>query len=166
MKSGETDGLSDILREMAEKPDSTFKTSYREAENTPVKNDPQQPHRDTLDAGTAPPLATALPDKPPVMPPRSASGTGRQQTPYATLRHGHRQHLGLKTMAMLVLSTVGMLLLIPAVWALLLLAGAEVWNHDRTGAHKMALLMLICWPIAFALLCGAVYYFIQIKKHN
>ncbi len=53
---------------------------------------------------------------------------------------------------------VGGLLLVPAVWATLLLGGANVWGAARQDANRMATAMLVCWPLAMALVGAGIYY--------
>lgn len=60
--------------------------------------------------------------------------------------------------AVKVCMVVGMLLFVPALWAVLQLAGVPVPRHDADGAGAMALLMLVCWPIGILLVAGAFYY--------
>ena len=58
----------------------------------------------------------------------------------------------------ILLLLVGGLLLIPAVWATLLLGGANVWGAARQDANRMATAMLVCWPLAIALVGAGIYY--------
>ena len=65
-----------------------------------------------------------------------------------------------------VLLTVGVLLLVPAVWAVLVLLGASVWRSDWPGADRMSLIMLMCWPIAAGLIAGACWCWPRAKTHR
>ena len=67
----------------------------------------------------------------------------------------------LKATAAPLLGTVGVLLLIPAFWALLLLAGVGVPGSAREDSRGMAAVMLTCWPIAICLIITAVIFFKQ-----
>lgn len=69
---------------------------------------------------------------------------------------------GLKAVASPVLITVGLLMLIPAVWAVLFLSGSI--TSDKHDARVMAFVMLACWPIAIALIGGGVWFIFQVKK--
>src|SRR5687768_959396 len=73
---------------------------------------------------------------------------------------------GLKAIAIPILATVGVLLLVPGVWAILLLSGAQVWSSHRSSARPMALAMLVCWPIALALFGAAMMFFKQIQREK
>jgi len=73
----------------------------------------------------------------------------------------------LKATAIPILITVGFALLIPGTWALLLLAGAKwVWSANRENARGMAMVMLVCWPIAFSLFFGALFFFRQVQAEK
>ncbi|MFA7236374.1 MAG: hypothetical protein WC058_05880 [Phycisphaeraceae bacterium] len=53
---------------------------------------------------------------------------------------------------------IGMLLLIPGLWAVGILLGLNVPMAYRTSARGMAYLMLVCWPVAAALIGGSIHY--------
>ena len=74
--------------------------------------------------------------------------------------------LDLKATAAPLLATVGVLLLVPAFWSLLLLAGVNVPGSDREDAGQMAAIMLVSWPIAICLIVAAVFFFLQIAKEK
>ncbi len=69
---------------------------------------------------------------------------------------------GLKTASVPVLITVGLLLLVPGVWSLLILTGT--WESPREDARTMAIAMLATWPIALSMFCGAWFFWHQTKK--
>ena len=71
---------------------------------------------------------------------------------------------GFRAVAAPVLATVGGLLLIPAVWATLLLGGVEVPGSRRSDAASMAMFMLMCWPVAICLIAASVHFFLQVMK--
>jgi hypothetical protein len=72
-----------------------------------------------------------------------------------------------KAVAIPVLITVGLLLLIPGIWSVLLLAGVEVWNSRAPGAQRMAVVMLIAsWPMSICLLGGAALFFHQLRSEQ
>jgi hypothetical protein len=76
-------------------------------------------------------------------------------------RHDH----SLKAMMVPVFFTVGALLLIPAIWSVLLLLGFDwVWARKSESATLMAVVMLSCWPISGILLFGAAYFYRQIRS--
>lgn len=53
---------------------------------------------------------------------------------------------------------IGMLLLIPGLWAVGILLGLNVPMAYRTSARSMAYFMLVCWPVAAALIGGSIHY--------
>ena len=62
-----------------------------------------------------------------------------------------------------VLYTIGLMLLVPAMWAVLILSGAEkIPGAQIDDAPMKAKFMLICWPVAILLLATAIYYTLQI----
>ena len=71
---------------------------------------------------------------------------------------------GFREVAAPVLLTVGLLLLIPAIWSTLLLGGVGVPGSMRSDAPKMAMVMMLCWPVAICLLAASVHFFIQMVK--
>ena len=72
----------------------------------------------------------------------------------------------LKAVAIPLLITIGALLLVPAVWAVLILCGAHVWRWENPNAKAMALVMLMCWPIAGILIAAAVFFYKQIQRQK
>jgi len=91
--------------------------------------------------------------------PQSSPPPSRRRTPPKRKPTG-----GMKGVAIPVLITVGGLLLIPAIWAALLLAGAI--DSQREGAQTMAYAMLACWPIALILFAAAGFYFYIMQKEK
>lgn len=65
-----------------------------------------------------------------------------------------------------VLITFGILTLLPAVWAVLILMGVKTWMHDGQDVAGMAKLMLVCWPVSLGLLAGGVYMVVQVSKEK
>lgn len=53
---------------------------------------------------------------------------------------------------------IGMLLLVPGLWAIGLLVGLPIPLAGKTGATAMAYLMLLCWPISICLIWGAFHF--------
>jgi hypothetical protein len=74
-----------------------------------------------------------------------------------------QKHHEFRAIAAPVLMTVGVMLLIPAIWAIMVLTGARVPMSDRPDAPTMAKVMLICWPLALTLIIPAVLLFAQIS---
>ena len=77
---------------------------------------------------------------------------------------GRRRKKGLqdiKPVAAPILGTVGAMLMVPAIWAVMILQEYEIWASDRSDAVLMAKVMLICWPIALILLASAAVFFWQ-----
>lgn len=77
-------------------------------------------------------------------------------------RKGKKKNNELKAMAAPILMTVGVMLLMPAFWAVLVLTGAPVPMSDREDASTMAKVMLLCWPLALTLVIPAVFMFVQL----
>jgi len=72
---------------------------------------------------------------------------------------------GLKQVAAPVLLTTGLLLLVPAVWAVLQLSGLV--TSEKDDANTMAMAMLIAWPMALILIAAGgwfVWQVVQAKK--
>lgn len=53
---------------------------------------------------------------------------------------------------------LGMLLVVPGLWAIGLLANLPVPMAEKGNADAVAYLMLLCWPIAAILIGGALFY--------
>ncbi len=85
-------------------------------------------------------------------------------TPRTTRRNAKSNDL--KAVAAPLLATVGVLLLIPAMWALLLLMGVGVPGSARDDSRPMAAVMLISWPIAICLIAASVLFFNQILREK
>lgn len=69
---------------------------------------------------------------------------------------------GIKATAAPVLLTVGILVLIPAVWSVLHLSG--IARSSKDDADGMAMFMLVCWPIALALIAAGVVFMMQAMR--
>lgn len=77
-----------------------------------------------------------------------------------------------------VLFTVGLLMMVPAIWAVLLLMGYDHFlgiplpgtNQDdptqMEQAELMAWVMMACWPIGLILLIAAIVMFVQVAKNK
>jgi len=65
-----------------------------------------------------------------------------------------------------ILMTVGLLLQVPGVWAVMVKMGKEVPGSDRAEAATMANVMLMCMPLGLILISGAVYFFIQVRDEK
>lgn len=63
-----------------------------------------------------------------------------------------------------ILLTVGLLVLLPAIWGTMLLLGMDVFMSERSNAKTMATFMMVCWPIAVALIATAIVLFLQVSK--
>jgi len=68
---------------------------------------------------------------------------------------------GIQKFATFPLITVGLLMLIPAIWSVMVLNGQEAPGSDRPDARNMAYLMLVCWPIAILLLGAGGTFLVQ-----
>lgn len=80
------------------------------------------------------------------------------------MRRRQAQNTGLKEVGSPILITVGLLLCYPGFWALMILTGT--WTSERESAASMAKVMLVCWPIAIALIAGGVMFFMQARDEK
>lgn len=64
------------------------------------------------------------------------------------------------------LATVGILLLVPAVWSTLLLVGVTVPGAEREDSRPMAAVMLLSWPIALCLIAASIAFFLQVTRYK
>ena len=149
------DGRSDVLRQMAGLEQSAPGSARRPRVRRPVSDD-----KGDNDAGVGDGVASEGPAEALA----AAQRVHRQRAADGLRRRERKQTDHLKVAAVPILAIVGVLLLIPAVWAVLLLTGTPVWHHQRTGARSMAAVMLICGPIALAMFCGAAYYGTQLRR--
>jgi hypothetical protein len=154
-------GLSDTLRHMAQNPPSD-KVDLGDASPAPDESPSDHAEHGPLalndDSGGAYGLAAHEEHSP------HADGAAMPSAPYIPtrpLRNGHDH--GLKAMAIPIFTTVGGLLLVPAVWAVLVLAHVPVWASESDSATLMALVMLACWPISGILLLGAFVFYKQTR---
>jgi hypothetical protein len=94
----------------------------------------------------------------------AAAGVGVEAGPTATVRKPvpRRRSDGGKAMAVPVLLTLGVLMLVPAVWSLLHLTGLRV--DEAANADIMALFMLVCWPLALFLIGSAAVMLRQLRR--
>lgn len=165
MTQGGDQGLSDVLREMAgggseahyenssgADADHTSGVEAHEpamAQAAPVKSHPRNNRPTAAGARSSPPRANR----------RTATPVRNPNRPVA--RSGSHN---LKATAAPLLVTVGVLLLVPAFWSVFLLVGMKVPGWDRGDARSMAMAMLICWPLALALIAAAVVLFLQLMR--
>ncbi len=68
---------------------------------------------------------------------------------------------GLKAFAAPIVLVVGVLLLVPGIWSLLVLTGAM--QSEQEGATGMAMMMLVSWPVSFCLLVAGAVMFVQVR---
>ncbi|MBS3822132.1 MAG: hypothetical protein KGY81_10265, partial [Phycisphaerae bacterium] len=119
--------------------------------------DPDMPHALAAESGDAAPV-WALDDDDPATPAGSASrrlASRRPRRPSGSARFGVKASM-----------IIGMLLLVPAIWAVCLFAGVDVPNASAANAERMALLMLFCWPVSLALIGGSVYFNRQLTSQQ
>lgn len=88
------------------------------------------------------------------------------QPSYRPVQPRQKKTSDFKAVAAPVLLTVGCMLLVPAFWAVLVLAGAAVPMADREDAPSMAKVMLLCWPLALSLLIPAIFIFINLSNEK
>ncbi len=152
-------GLSDVLRDMAE--GNHAKPAPGAGQTTPGRPPTGAAHDDLMpgeiDDESGEVLGVAmLTDQPTAFTAgnRPAARTPSRHVP----RGGHPD--GLKAIMLPVFGTVGLLLLIPGVWALLILGGVEALVPEGRAiedAQQMAYFMLIALPMALILLAAAGY---------
>ena len=178
-----SESLSDVLRDMADSPPKPSQTSNSDDDPTAPASDQEETpdgfNSDEPDppAASASPAQAAIDDEDDdeemvVVELDDESGEAVGQAVEPAPRSSPRRRTpprrkptgGMKGVAVPVLITVGGLLLIPAVWAALLLAGAV--TSEREGAQTMAYAMLACWPIALILFAAAGFYFYIMQKEK
>lgn len=120
-------------------------------------------------AGVASPRRRAAAAEPAARPRKKAPSVKKSNGSAQKVAKGRKplrrsQSNDLKATAVPLLGTVGGLLLIPAVWAVLVLAGVAVPAADREDSRPMAAIMLVSWPIAICLIWAAVYFHFQVAK--
>jgi hypothetical protein len=108
----------------------------------------------------------ALPSLKPTAPDGAAAAIPRPAKAKAKATAARRSTGGLKALAVPILVTLGLLMLLPAVWGTLMLIGVEVPASDRDGATLMAAFMLVCWPIALAMFGIAGVLFRQVSRQK
>lgn len=83
-------------------------------------------------------------------------------------RRSARMHVkpaaNLKAVFAPVFLTLGVLMLLPGIWAVLVLLGQDVWMSKAQGVDTMAKIMLVCWPVAIGLLAGAFIALVQLSR--
>ncbi len=110
----------------------------------------------------SPPEAAPASDDP--MAQAAAAAAAPRRTP---VRPGAKKKKSsdLSATAAPILLTVGLLLMVPAVWAVMILRGYEnAWGADRPNAGMMAKLMLSAWPMGLILIGSGIYCFIKAFK--
>jgi len=150
-----TDDLADVLGDLADgkQPDADDDqpTPHDQTEIAETNERIQAEHTQTDDAelvGVEQIIAGPTPGPSRRRRPAGAGGSGRRQKgPTPLARHGVKACL-----------IIGMLLLIPALWAVGILIDLPVPMSGRSSADAMAYLMLLCWPIAGALIWGAFHF--------
>ncbi len=171
LMSQHDDGLSDVLREMAagQQPAPPSHPQPMPEIQAAERIDPK-PRPQPRNAGVSPrpqPVTRASTSRPAA---RAPSQTRR--APSTNTRTAHRRPAarssshGLKATAAPLLATVGVLLLVPALWSVLTLSGMNVVGSDREDAQAMAMVMLVCWPVALCLLIAAGVFLKQILQEN
>jgi len=151
--SGSTDSLADALTNMSE---GKHKEQSGESQDAPPPDVPQGIAPEPDDAAAAPAWDLDADEASATSPSSSRPlASRRPPRPSGVARFGVKASM-----------VIGMLLLIPAIWAVLVLAGVDVLNASAAGADRMALLMLICWPIALALIGGSFHFGKQLARQQ
>lgn len=76
----------------------------------------------------------------------------------------HASNMKLKLMAVPALVGVGLLLLLPGIWSILIILDREVIGYNSDGAKTMAYAMLSSWPLALFMFAGAGFFFWQVQR--
>jgi hypothetical protein len=153
-ESGSRDNLADRLEQMANgeteptgSPEPAASTGSGSAEGS---DEAAEATASTEPGAEAEAPVFALDEGEPASRPRPGrAGRPRVRRPTALAVWGTRACL-----------VVGMLLLVPGLWAAAVLAGLGeqvIWG-GRSDARAVAWLMLVCWPVAIALIAGALYF--------
>ena len=124
---------------------------------------PQQANTTAKAAATARPRSGVQPATRRINTTRTTNRTTKNRKK-TTRPRSSKANQGLKATAAPLLGTVGVLLLIPGVWAVLTLSGMNVAGSAREDAQAMAWAMLVCWPIAICLLVTAIIFFVQMLR--
>lgn len=168
----QSSGLSDVLRDMAERPASqpTAKPSRPAARPTappPPPDDEEYVVAEVEaedDAGDAvAPAATPRRSRPaaatPFATPSSAAASSRRRAPAPP-----PPNYTLKEVGACVFTTVSLLMLVWAVWGTMILLDMEIWRHDQPGARTMAQVSQVFYLLAAVGLGYSIYLFIHIAK--
>lgn len=70
----------------------------------------------------------------------------------------------LQQLAAPVLATTGLLLLVPAAWATLSLAGVNMLGDDRPQTGAMTWAMLAAWPVAIVLIAAGAFLMVKMLR--
>jgi len=97
---------------------------------------------------------------------QDAAGQSASRSRTKKVKSKPKKSADLKATAAPVLMTFGLVMLVPAVWAVLILMGIEAPMHERESVDKMALFMLVCWPIGLALFAGGIFFMVQSMKQK
>lgn len=146
-------GLSDVLHQMAQG-------------NTPGRHDEADPIEHDVEDAEAVPAKAAFADDDDLQdntdagfePASVAAAPVRRPTP-----RRKNQNNSFKAVMVPIVATVGILLLLPAVWGTMVVLGQNVWRSDRPDAATMGKAMLICWPLSLALIGLAVIMYLQVR---
>jgi|GEM_PF-5645780 len=95
----------------------------------------------------------------------AASSSATAAPRRTSVRPKRKKDNSLKATAVPILITVGCLLLVPAIWAVMILGGSETaWGAERENASSMAKIMLVCWPLALILIISALVMIVQMLR--
>ena len=62
------------------------------------------------------------------------------------------------------LIVLGVALLVPGVWAVGIFAGWELPLHEKEKVKSLAVIMLVCWPLALLCFLSAAFMFIGLRR--
>ncbi len=143
LRADETTMLSvdQIIQEGEAKPKTLSSSSRPRRSSEPRANAPTMSSLAAAGSASSPTTATR----------RSSSPRGAKKAP----------NHDLKRTAIPILITVGVLLMVPGLWAVGQMLGFAVPRHEDPKAGQMALAMLITWPMSLCMIAGAVFFWVQ-----
>lgn len=145
-------GLSDALRDLADG-----------VQELPIEQDDHEYHAEPEPATqrSTSRQASSTARRPAA---RAASSTTRRPAGASRSSSSTASNIKLKLMAVPALVGVGLLLLLPGIWSILIILDREVIGYDSDGAKTMAYAMLASWPLALFMFAGAGFFFWQVQR--
>jgi len=156
--------LSDALRNMADGEHDPEPAEHRPEDTEDTVDEHDATAVDQADADPAPEEAMLEDEAGDFIASAPAAQSTTNAARRTTPRRSRKGDDQFKAAAVPVLFTVGGLLILIGIWALLLLLDVAVPMHQRSGSQQMAIAMLVCWPVGLALIAGGVIFHKQIQQ--